>query len=179
MRWSVGKLSTLQQRFEESRVGEVVISGLVAVILFVCVVWNLPDAEMKRKLTPMITPFVLATGLDQGWQMFAPDPPHRLDVLLVHVTMSDGAERIWTFRPGDKVVGSFRWYHWQKMREAAVWQHESQQGFAHYIARQLAGPAEQPVRVRMVLRQQPLAAPGTNSADPPTERTIYDEVLRP
>jgi hypothetical protein len=175
--WSAGRFSALQQKFEGSLVGEAVISGLAAVILVTCVVWNLPNSAIKAKFMPIITPIALAASLDQGWQMFAPDPPARLDILVVHVTMSNGTERIWTFKPGDKLVGSFRWYHWQKLREAAVWQKPSQQGFAHYMARELAGPSERPARIIMVLRQEPLPAPGSSAVGAPTEQTIYDEVL--
>jgi len=42
-RTAIGQLSTLQQRFEESRTGQVMISGLVAAIVFVGVAWNLPE----------------------------------------------------------------------------------------------------------------------------------------
>ena len=71
LRSSVGQLSTLQQRFEDSRVGKVVISGLVAVIMVVGVVWNIPDSPIRSALTPVVEPVAAAAGMDQYWAMYA------------------------------------------------------------------------------------------------------------
>jgi hypothetical protein len=50
------------QRIEGSVVGEALISGLVSVILIIGVVWNLPDAAIKRALTPILNPIASAAG---------------------------------------------------------------------------------------------------------------------
>ena len=46
----MGKLSGLQQRFEESRGGKIVISIFIAVFVLVGVVWNIPDSPIGRSL---------------------------------------------------------------------------------------------------------------------------------
>ena len=61
LRRRLGQLSTLQQRFEESRVGQVVISVLVVVIVILGAACNLPDSPIKRSLLPIVGPAAAAT----------------------------------------------------------------------------------------------------------------------
>src|SRR5258708_40035259 len=92
-RWSAGRLSMLQQRFEESLLGEAAISGLVMVILLIAVVWNMPDSDIKRRMSPTLNPIATGFGLDQNWGVFAPEPIRRLETVDVPVTMATGATR--------------------------------------------------------------------------------------
>src|SRR6476620_11193070 len=65
-----GKLVNLQQRFEESHVGKVVISAFVAVFVLIGVLWNVPDSPIRRSLMPVLTPDAAPAGLDQFWGMY-------------------------------------------------------------------------------------------------------------
>jgi hypothetical protein len=171
------KLSTIGQRFERSVFGEAVISGLVVVALLTGVVWSLPDAEFKRRLAPVLQPVASAAGLEQNWRIFAPEPLRRLEFLEVRVIMADGVQRVWTNPRGDRVVGAFAWYHWQKVKENLVHDPASRVGLAHWVVHQLTGNAERATRVQMILRTELLPAPGTDG--PPTlgEEILYDEKL--
>ncbi len=71
LRSRLRKLSTVQQRFEDSAPGKVVISGLVLVIVIVGVVFNLPDSPIARSLVPAVQPVAAPLALDQGWAMYA------------------------------------------------------------------------------------------------------------
>ena len=113
----MANLSTLQQRFEESDVGKVVISGLIAVFLLVGMVWNLPDSPISRSLGPRVQPVAGPTGLDQYWGMFAA-PSRRVDTVEVHVTMANGEDRVWTMQPGDRGIGW--WDRWIMLRSYVV-----------------------------------------------------------
>jgi hypothetical protein len=167
----------LRQRFEGSRVGEAAISLLVVVVLIVGVVWSLPDAEVKRRLTPVLQPVAVAAGLEQDWRMYAPEPLRRLEFLVVRVAMADGAQRVWTNPRGDRVVGAFAWYRWQKLKENLVRQPAIRAGMAHWVVHRLTRPSERAARVQMILRTELLPAPGTD--DPPRvgEEILYDEIL--
>jgi hypothetical protein len=70
-------------RFEAAAIGEALISALVGVVVLICVVWNLPDSEVKATLTPVSLPIASATGLAQPWRMYAPEPISRLETLEV------------------------------------------------------------------------------------------------
>jgi hypothetical protein len=171
------KLSTIGHRFERSLFDEAVISGMVVVVLITGVVWSLPDAEFKRRLTPVLQPIASAAGLEQSWRIFAPEPLRRLEFLEVHVTMADGVQRIWTNPRGDRVVGAFAWYRWQKVKENVVHHPASRVGVARWVVHQLTRHGERAARVQMILRSELLPAPGTDG--PPTrgEEVLYDEKL--
>ncbi len=173
----VNKLSGLGQRFERSAVGEAIISGTVTLIVLIGVVWNLPDSPIKRTMAPTLRPIAAATGLQQNWQMYAPEPISRLEDMQVRVWMADGSERAWTWHRGDRVIGPFAWYHWQKLKEQAIRVPPSRPGIAHWVVRELTTPAERPVRVQILFRNQPLPAPGEDDPKTVTVETIYDEVL--
>ncbi|MGB6205801.1 hypothetical protein [Mycobacterium sp.] len=171
------KLSTIGPRFESSSFGQAAISGVIVLVLLIGVVWSLPDAEVKRRLAPVLQPIASATGLEQSWRMYAPDPPRRQEFLDVRVTLANGVQRAWTNPRGDRVVGAFAWYHWQKVKENVVHDPASRAGVAHWIVRRLTGRSERAVRVQMILRTESLPAPGTNGSPVPGEETLYDETL--
>ena len=171
------KLSTIGQRFEGSPFGEAAISGLVVVVLLTGVVWSLPDAEVKRRLAPVLQPIASATGLEQSWRIYAPEPQRRQEFLEVRVTMANGVQRVWTNPRGDRVVAAFAWYHWQKVKENVVHDPASRVGVAHWIVHRLTGRSEQAVRVQMILRTESLPAPGTNGSPVLGEEILYDETL--
>ena len=171
------KLPTIGQRFEGSPFGEVTISGLVVVVLFTGVVWSLPDAEVKRRLAPVLQPVASATGLEQSWRMYAPEPQRRQEFLEVRVTMANGVQRVWTNPRGDRVIGAFAWYHWQKVKENVVHDPASRGGVAHWIVHRLTGPDERAVRVQMILRTESIPAPGTDGSSILGEEILYDQNL--
>ena len=171
------KLSTIGQRFERSRVGEFAISVVVVLALTIGVVWSMPDAEFKRLLLPVLQPVAVATGLEQDWRMYAPEPLGRLEWVEVCVTMTNGVQRVWTPPRGDRVVGAFAWYHWQKLKENLVHVPAIRVDMAHWVIRQFTERSERAARVQMILRTELLPAPGTDSPSTVTEEILYDEIL--
>jgi hypothetical protein len=171
------KLSTIGQRFERSPVGELAISAMVVLILTIGLVWSLPEAEIKRRLAPALQPLAVATGLEQDWRMYAPEPLARMEFVEVRVTMTDGLQQVWTTPGGDRVVEPFAWYHWQKLKENLVRVPEIRAGLAHWVIRRVTGSSEHASRVRMILHSELLPAPGTDSPGAVAEEILYDEHL--
>lgn len=147
------------------------------VVLITGVVWSLPDAEIKRRLTPVLRPAASAAGLEQNWRMFAPEPLQRREFLDIRVTMTDGAQRVWTNPRGDRVLGAFAWYHWQKVKENLVREPASRVGLAHWVVHRLTGRTEHATRVQMILRTELLPAPGAGGPPILGEEILYDEKL--
>ena len=176
-RWPVEKLATVRRRFERTLAGEVLISGLVALILVIGVTWNLPESEAKRQLTPVLRPIASAAGLEQSWRMYAPEPIRRLEHVEVRVTTADGDIRVWTNERGDPVIGVYAWYHWQKLKENLVREPEIRAGVAHWVVQQLTGRSEEATRVEMILRTELLPPPGANRPRTTAVETLYDEIL--
>jgi hypothetical protein len=165
------------ERFEKSFAGEVLISALVTAAMIIAVVWNLPDSEIKRSAQPVLEPVARSSGLEQVWQMYAPDPVRRLEILEVHVTMADGSDRVWSFNEGERVLGPFHWYHWQKLKEQAIRQPGIRPGLAMWVVRHLTVPGDRPVHVQMLFRSQDLAPPGKPATSGFTTETLYDRRL--
>jgi len=172
-----GQLSTLQQRFEESRLGEVVISALVILMVVVGVAWNLPDSPIKRTLTPIVGPVGSAAHINQIWALFAPAVSKRTETVEVHVTMADGAVRVWSLQPNDRAIGGFASTHWMRLLNLAVKKPEIRPGIARWAAREATGPSERAVAVAMVLRVQNLPAPGEEGGEATATKILYQEDL--
>jgi hypothetical protein len=171
------RLTTLQQRLEGSLVGQGLISAIASTIVLVGIVWNLPDSAIKSAFTPALTPIASASGVDQRWQMYAPDPVQRLEFVDVHVTMADGTDRVWAMREDHPVIGQFTWYRWQKLKEQVIRQRDIRAGIAHWVVRKLTVSSERPVRVQMIFRAQDLPAPGKSGPMAATQEILYDETL--
>ena len=150
---------------------------MVVLMLTIGVVWSLPDAEIKRRLAPALQPLAVATGLEQDWRMYAPEPLSRMEFVEVRVTMTNGRQRVWTTSGGDRVVGQFAWYHWQKLKENLVRVPEIRAGLAHWVIRRITGSSEHAERVRIILRSELLSAPGTDNPGALGEEILYDEIL--
>jgi hypothetical protein len=181
LRARMGRLSTLQQQFEESRVGKTVISGLLVIALLVCLAWNLPESPIKRAMQPVLEPIAVPTGLDQGWAMYAPDPTRRADTIEVHVKMADGEDRVWTMRPGEPGIGW--WDRWIALRYYAVLDAGLRPQLARWVVGEVTEPNERAVGVEMILRTETLQAPaeqdGGGNRRPNATKVIYTEQLGP
>lgn len=149
----------------------------MVVVLITGVVWSLPDAEFKRRLTPVLQPVASAAGLEQDWRMYAPEPIRRQEFVEVRVTMADGVQRVWTNPRGDRVVGAFAWYRWQKLKENLVREPAIRVGLAHWVVHRLSGRSERAAHVQIILRTELLPAPGADGPRTPGEEVLYDETL--
>jgi hypothetical protein len=168
---------SLGRRFERSIAGEALISVFVTVAVLIGVVWNLPNSDIKQSLTPALRPIATATGLQQRWQMYAPEPISSLESIQVRVRMAEGPDRVWAWQQGDRLIGPFSWYHWQKLKEQMVRESAGRAGVAHWVVRELTTPGEQPVGVQMLFRNEQLPPPGRNAPRTVTVETLYDEKL--
>ncbi|WNG92678.1 hypothetical protein [Mycobacterium sp. ITM-2016-00318] len=177
-RWAVNHTkSAARQQFDRSMFGQAVISGLVAVILLIGVAWNLPESAIKRALLPVLAPVAQSVGLEQVWKMYAPDVIRQLEYTEVQVTMDDGTTRKWVNPSGDKLIGPFAWYHWQKLKENIPRDPAMQPDLAHWVVRELTDPSETPVRVQIIMRTEQLPPPGVRHERIVGAETLYDEHL--
>jgi hypothetical protein len=166
-----------QHRFERSDLGQAVLSALVSLILIIGLVWNLPDSKIKATMSPVLEPIAQAVGLEQVWKMYAPDVIRQLEFIDVQVTMADGSVRTWATPSGDKVIGPFSWYHWQKLKESLPRDVSMRADFAHWVVRNVTTPSEHPAKVQIVFRTVDISPPGQNLPSNPHEEVLYDESL--
>jgi hypothetical protein len=177
-------MSALQRRVGESSFVKLVVEGvigaLVALIVLIAVVSNLPaGSALKQSLDPVLTPIAMATGLEQYWSMYAPNPPQRLEELEVHVLMADGADRVWKLPlDQDPVVGVAISHRWRKLRETLYGDARSRPALAHWVIDQVSRPSERAVGVQMIVHTQTLPAPGQNGPANTGTEILYQEDLR-
>ena len=62
-------------------------------------------------------PFLGATGLDQNWRVFAPDPRQTSLRLEARVRYANGSSAVWRPPTGDDLVGAYWDYRWAKWLE--------------------------------------------------------------
>lgn len=175
LRSSVGKLSTLQQRFEESGAGKVVISGFVVVFLLVGIVWNIPDSPIRRSLLPVVEPVAAPAGLDQFWGMYG-SPSKRVETVEVQVRMADGEDRVWTMQDGERGVGW--WDRWILLRRAVIYDANLRPQLAHWVVREVTEPTERAVSVAVLLSTEILSPPGDEAGSKSAAtKVLYQEAL--
>jgi hypothetical protein len=155
------------------------VGALLALIVLIAVVSNLPaGSSLKQSLSPVLTPIAMATGLEQYWSMYAPNPPQRLEELEVHVAMADGADRVWKLPlDNDPVVGVAVSHRWRKLRETLYSDARSRPALAHWVVDQVTGPAERAVGVQIIVRTERLPAPGQSGRGKTGVETLYKEDL--
>jgi hypothetical protein len=172
-----GSLSTAQERFEATRLGEIVISALIALILLIAIGWSMPDSALRQKVVTVVEPAALLSGLDQAWFMFAPDPYRRLETVEVHVETVDGEERVWAF-PSGGAVTQFTWYRWHKLKEQAVKIPEIRDDIVRWAADQVLAPTDYPAVASMVLTTEDFPPPGSGAEPGPAlTDVLYTETL--
>lgn len=139
-----------------SRLSEIGISVLIIVMLVVAVVGSIPKSTIKATAGQFTTPVALATGLDQGWGVFAPNPPRVTTELEVHVIMRGGEDRVWRLN-ADRTLPEYRW---RKLKEGVVKYKALRPAFAKWVVREVSHDGETPVRVLVVLQTETLPLPG-------------------
>ena len=98
----------------EHPLGRVGLSILLALFVFVLVVWNLPASEVRSRLRPEAKPVVYALGIDQNWGVFSPNPSTTSLAVEADVTFADGSVERFRFPDGNSVFGAYREYRWRK-----------------------------------------------------------------
>lgn len=148
------------------RASEIGVSVLIVVLLVVAVVGSIPKSTIKTTAGKITTPVALATGLDQGWGVFAPNPPRIITELEVHVIMSDGEDKVWHLN-ADRSLPEYRW---RKMKEGVIKYEALRPAFAKWVVREVSDDGDKPVRVLVVLQSETLPLPG--KGEPKTSRKL-------
>ncbi|MCP9272022.1 hypothetical protein [Mycolicibacterium arenosum] len=160
-----------------SRLREVMVSGFIIIALIVAAVWSIPDSPIKRALNPSLLPVARATGLDQSWRMFSPDPPRAVSEIETYVQFDSGLRRVWTFDRDRDILGSFHYDRWRKLKEQLLNEAQLRPAFAMWVVRQLTQPGEKPLRVWMVRDTRTTPAPGADGPNKRERKLLYDRIF--
>ena len=152
----------MQERLESTTAGRAAISVFVLVTVLCLVFWNLPDSELKAQSSRVVRPYILATGLNQNWGVFAPDPRRQVIDLVARVRYADGTEATIEYPRGGRLIGTYWDYRWRKWYEA-VRQNRGEHlwpAAAAWFAQRERAEGRRPVRVTLVRRWSDLLLPG-------------------
>jgi hypothetical protein len=157
-----------QERLESSRAGQVLISVFVVLTLVAVAVTNLPESRLKREGMRVARPYLNATGLDQNWRVFAPDPRQTSLRLEARVDYADGAVATWRPPAGGALVGAYWDYRWRKWLENVVQDANRRvlwKPLALYVARRMRRSDRSLRRVTLIRSWQDLRPPGSPGPD--------------
>ena len=165
----------LQERFESTALGRAAISVFIAVLLAFVVATNLPRSRLRHDALVPGQPYLNALGLDQNWDVFAPDPRRQVIDLVSRVTFSDGSMATWRLPYRGALVGAYSDYRWRKWLENSIADAHSGlwRPFALWTARQAAAKGKQPVRVTLIRRFYDLLPPDRSPDRGPWKEFAY------
>ncbi len=155
-----------------ARVGNVrplVITAFIVVVLASIAVSNMPDGRAYSAAYSVAEPLLVATGLDQRWRIFAPNPRSEILYLEARVVRADGSVSTWRPPTSNPLIGSYRDSHWRKFVEHAVLQPDGRFGYgwpylwrtiALYVARLEGQHGSRPVSVTLIRRTATEIPPG-------------------
>jgi hypothetical protein len=168
--------TSLQERFERSVLGRILISAFVVLTLIAILTANMPPSRLQDLLSSADHPYLLGLGLDQSWEVFAPDPRRETIDVVGRVTYADGSTATWQVPRRNRVTGEYTDYRWLKWAEYVISPAYDQlwKPAALYVARHMATARKRPTRVELVNRYTQLQQPGEIRGPPPLlEAKIY------
>ena len=136
---------------------------------------NMPQSKLRREALRVARPYLNATGLDQNWEVFAPEPRRESIALHALVDFTDGSRQTWRIPSSNPVTGSYWQYHWQKWQDWVLDEHLRRlwRPAAVFIARDRDRPGRHPVRVTLIRRTSVIEPPGHHPASGPNVATPY------
>ncbi|HKP88566.1 MAG TPA: hypothetical protein VJT75_01205 [Thermoleophilaceae bacterium] len=164
------------ERLEGTRQGRALISAFLIVTLVAVVVTNLPDSHLRRQVQRVSEPYLHATGLDQAWRLFGPEPRRYTIGLRASITYADGRGETWRPPAGGDLVDGYWDYHWQKWQEWVmdVRHRDLWRPAAEFVAREHRSAGRRPVRVTLVRVTSLNRPPGRGpDAEPAVAQPYY------
>jgi len=165
----------MQERLESSSRGRAVISLFVIVVVASIVASSMISVWPKGSPLRHDLALLALVGLDQRWDIFAPDPRRRVVDVRARISYADGRVETWRPPQGPPVVGGYwdgRWRKW--MDSAMVFGPRSElwPGLATWLARERGESGRQPVRVTVVGRYYDQRRPGATPLGGPWRNLV-------
>lgn len=105
--------------FERSRIGRLVLSIGIMLLLVAEIGVHLPAGPLARAVTPASSRALQLAASEQTWEVFAPNPRGVSLRLDAQVTFADGSTSQWDMPDGPVVGTNLRFYRWRKWLESA------------------------------------------------------------
>jgi hypothetical protein len=165
--------SSMRAKIEWSVLGRILISVVVAGVVFLVLVVNLPDSQLRSYLMERVSPFILATGLDQNWGVYSNVRGISFYVD-GRIEYADGSVEVAGI-PSRSGIGTFADYRWQKYEEQLrlddnrrLWA-----PYAQFLADRARAAGRNPVRVSLVRRWAETLPPGPGPESGPWQEFTF------
>lgn len=172
-----GSLPQVQERLEASGAGRLVISALVVAVVACIVASSLPGGSLRRSVERRDRALLAVTGLDQRWDIFAPEPRLRVVEVRARITSADGRVEEWRPPLGPPVIGAYwdhRWRKWVDNAMRAGPRSPLWRWLAAWLARERSEGGFGPQSVTVVGRYYDLRPPGAEPLRGPwRELVVY------
>src|SRR5436853_10736 len=161
----------------EQRVQRAFISVLLVCALITIGSQLIFSSTLQRDLYKVTRPVATATGLDQYWGVFAPDPRPDTIWMFARIRYADGTSESWKVPTANVIVGTYWDYRWRKWLEyianpqysGVLWRPASV-----WIAQTHDNHGHRPIRVTLVAKWWQLNPPGMGQPlRTPTRETAY------
>jgi len=159
----------------------IVITIFIVVTLGAVLVGNMPNSVIKGELMGVARPYLNATGLDQSWSIFSPNPRQVSIFITARIEHADGSV---TVRPFPTGIGlsEYSVYRWQKYEETLsepggriLWR-----PYAEWAVGQDRREGGEPVRVTLVRSVSKNLPPGPQvDALPFVDEVFYTAPVSP
>jgi hypothetical protein len=162
------------ERFEGSPRGQALLSVFLVVVLAAIVVVNLPASKLRSTASDATEPVIDVLGLNQNWNVFAPDPRRESLGLEARISFADGTHASWRPYVGGNLVGHYRDYRWGKYMENVRLDQNRRlwPALADWVARHEAhGRAVR--KVVLIRRWRELKPPGAGSNEGPQRVYVF------
>lgn len=128
------------------------VSVLILLTLLGVFASTAPRSLIKNGLIDITRPYLLVTGLDQSWGVFAPSPPRMSNEVSARVDRADGTVGVYPLENGDGLTEYWD-YRWRKYGEQ-LWRkpgaEQERVAFARWFADQDRAAGHVPTRVTLV-----------------------------
>ena len=118
-------------------------------------IWSCPlEFEIRTAFVHLITPYMLWSGLWQGWDMFSPDPLRVNSHLEALVTFRDGTQATWVFPRMDKLSYFDRYLKERYRKWSSSYVRLDAYSYlwadtARYVARNYYNPSNPPKEIKL------------------------------
>jgi hypothetical protein len=147
---------------------EIATSVLIVGMLVAAVLSAVPGSIIKGAVAPVLIPVARISGLDQGWGMFAPNPPRQNSSIQVHVVMADGTDKIW--HPFDDP--GMRQMQWRKFKEEIINSKEYRPGLALWAIGRTTDKSKNERAVRVLITADIETVPLPGHGQPKTIKKL-------
>lgn len=159
------------------RLAPVQTAGSLLMMAFIAflLLWNLPAGAPSQDLSPVVSPVIYALGMEQYWQLFAPDPRHSTLELRARISFADKRVKVVALPHYGTLFDSYRSYRWHELEPEICFNDDKglREAASLWLARQ-EGPGVRTVALKCA---DQLVEPPGSTGPPPAPKVWYPYTL--